>query len=43
VDDPDATLHLRLGGEAQAALAHRLEKNGRRSRSCWSMIHRLFG
>jgi hypothetical protein len=41
VDDPDATLHLRLGRKAFASFAHRLEKNDRCSRSCWSMIHHL--
>src|SRR5262245_29359926 len=43
MDDPHATLYLRLGREPLAALAHRLEKKGRCSRSCWFMIHRLSG
>ena len=41
VDDPMAPLDVGLGREPAAAFAHRLEKNGRLSASCWSMIHRL--
>ena len=31
------------GGKPRRRLAHRLEKNGRSSRSCWSMSYRLSG
>jgi hypothetical protein len=41
VNDPRPTLHLCLGRESFSALAHRLEKNGCSSKSCWSMLHRL--
>ena len=43
VNNPHAPLHVCLGGEALAALAYRLKRNGRCSRSCWSMIHRICG
>jgi hypothetical protein len=41
LDDPQAPFYPRLRRESSAAFAHRLEKNGRCSRFCWSTIHRL--
>jgi len=41
MNDPHATLDLRFGREALPTFAHRLEKNGSSSKSCWSMTHRL--
>ena len=41
VDDSEAPLDLRFGGESPPSLAHRLEKNDPLSRSCVFMVHLL--
>lgn len=42
MDDADASFHMGFGRESSPSLAHRLEKNGRSSKSAVDMTHRPF-